>query len=466
MKLMKLLSRYFPRFRQGRSARRKTAFSGQVPFGLTDSELEHRVLLAGTTSDAPDASTAESGPSEDAPDPSTGQGQQSTLSGFDLADFLAVATFDNSVVVGNRSPVDDADLYTTPNGFGQARPINIFYTQTGEFLGRTTDVSQPSEFDFSLHTVNGLLNSVGINSLLPLPRNPLSSLQRSTGLTPPSSESSASQDGQEVQLESASIAEDSSIQPQHPGSPLPLAATDDFFSLADNATWAADFDDGVAIVDVALPSRRDAVSRARHDLQGRRTSRLRRESGEPNLRGVASQDDGHRADASSNSVSSISNSKTAISQLLHTWVHFDATEFQETADEELSDWLSQQLGLTMVNGGSGNADVGDTTNTSYADSNTSSDGGKDLERLQQAFLKIDFLSDSDCVVTILSDRPPEPPEIGGIWQRLRFDCNPRGPPVSDQLPGSEFTRQGANAMQLQQLRYSIAPRGPSVASGI
>lgn len=62
-----------------------------------------------------------------------------------------------------------------------------------------------------------------------------------------------------------------------------------------------------------------------------------------------------------------------------------------------------------------------------------------------------------------SDDPPERFDIPGIWQSLKFDCNPRGPPGDDPNLISGFTRQTAGGDQLQQLRFSIAPRGPSVA---
>ncbi|MEP3482370.1 MAG: hypothetical protein ABJZ55_24210 [Fuerstiella sp.] len=65
--------------------------------------------------------------------------------------------------------------------------------------------------------------------------------------------------------------------------------------------------------------------------------------------------------------------------------------------------------------------------------------------------------------TVASDDPPERSDIPGVWQSLRFDCNPRGPPGEDALLISEFTRQAGDGKQLQQLRFSIAPRGPSVA---
>lgn len=62
-----------------------------------------------------------------------------------------------------------------------------------------------------------------------------------------------------------------------------------------------------------------------------------------------------------------------------------------------------------------------------------------------------------------SDDPPERSDSSACWQSLRFDCNPRGPPGEDTLLISGFTRQTGGSKQLQQLRFSIAPRGPSVA---
>lgn len=61
------------------------------------------------------------------------------------------------------------------------------------------------------------------------------------------------------------------------------------------------------------------------------------------------------------------------------------------------------------------------------------------------------------------DNPPERPDILGVWQHLKFDCNPRGPPGDDRIPISGFTRRTGSGDQLHQLRFSIAPRGPSVA---
>lgn len=61
------------------------------------------------------------------------------------------------------------------------------------------------------------------------------------------------------------------------------------------------------------------------------------------------------------------------------------------------------------------------------------------------------------------DDPPQRSDISGIWQRLRFDCNPRGPPRDEPNLISGFTRHFGGDDQLQQLRFSIAPRGPSVA---
>ena len=63
-----------------------------------------------------------------------------------------------------------------------------------------------------------------------------------------------------------------------------------------------------------------------------------------------------------------------------------------------------------------------------------------------------------------SDNPPDPPAQFGILRQLRYQSAPRGPPHSERLPASEFTRLTGNAAQLVQLRHCIAPRGPSVSS--
>lgn len=82
---------------------------------------------------------------------------------------------------------------------------------------------------------------------------------------------------------------------------------------------------------------------------------------------------------------------------------------------------------------------------------------------RQAVARIEVEVVTAFLDAVQNDDPPERFDILGIWQRLRFDCNPRGPPVDEPNLISEFTRQFGGDKQLQQLRFSIAPRGPSVA---
>ena len=157
-----------------------------------------------------------------------------------------------------------------------------------------------------------------------------------------------------------------------------------------------------------------------------------------------------------------SESKTAFARLLNSLVRFDTSEFLNT-DDELTDWLSEQLMLTSVGDDSSDAEA-DSVTTSYADSNQATHNEERIERLQQAYLKIDYLSTAAATSTILSAQSPEPPEATSIWQQIRFECNPRGPPTSDNISGSDFAQISSQSVQLQQLRYSISPRGPSVVS--
>ncbi|MEZ6059021.1 MAG: LEPR-XLL domain-containing protein [Planctomycetaceae bacterium] len=100
----------------------------------------------------------------------------------------------------------------------------------------------------------------------------------------------------------------------------------------------------------------------------------------------------------------------------------------------------------------------------FAEPSDSNSGPRELHREQHAMARLEVSIGGDPTLLLLSDQPPEPPEISGIWQQLKFDCNPRGPPVSDSLSGSEFGRTDAMSGQLRRLRHSIAPRGPSVTS--
>jgi len=154
---------------------------------------------------------------------------------------------------------------------------------------------------------------------------------------------------------------------------------------------------------------------------------------------------------------------SAVGKVLKALAQFDASAFVDLENDELTGWMHDQLGLNRIVDSFDRSESADNVNA-YAATSEVSETQRDGERLQQAFLRIEVAAFPDTYVTLISQQPPEPPSVAGIWQRIRFDCSPRGPPVSQSLSGSEFTRQNSNAPQLQQLRFSIAPRGPSVIS--
>ena len=480
MKLVKLLSRCLSRRQPRRDRRRKARLNAPAPAAaMADSELERRILLSGATGDSVSDTAANT-------DTRSSEPQSGSGTVADSADDVRRQLATDAISVGDfgsasaRFPPGPFDLNRGPVGVyvsnGNRQPFQDFTGGDDSPRNVNTVLSlsdatsrfarEPTAFNFSLHSINGVLDLGQINSLLPVSKNPLSSIQRSIRAVPLSPESSTPRNEpvRALQDTESPVAEDSSNLALHPDSPLPPASTDVFFSLADSAAWAAGFSDERVVTDVAGQSHREVVGRSQYDSQSTRgflpgqrrdVSALQNQLSESGTAESASQGD---------SVFSTADSKTALVQLLNSFVQFDTLESVDADDDdELSDWLRQQLGLSPVDGRSHDVDVGNVTN-SFADSNNVAVGEKDIERLQQAFMKIDLSSYPDARITIVSDQPPEPPVVTGIWQRLRFDCNPRGPPVSDRLPGSEFTRQGGSALQLRQLRYSIAPRGPSEAS--
>ncbi len=138
--------------------------------------------------------------------------------------------------------------------------------------------------------------------------------------------------------------------------------------------------------------------------------------------------------------------------------------------DEFSDWLRRQFDLELTSAEhTQSADDQSHDNlpgepVAYADSSPAETGRQDVQRQHPALSRIDTGGGVEHFVLLLSDQPPEPPVIVGIWQQLKFDCNPRGPPTSETLSGTATTRLDAKADQLQRLRFSIAPRGPSVTS--
>lgn len=67
-----------------------------------------------------------------------------------------------------------------------------------------------------------------------------------------------------------------------------------------------------------------------------------------------------------------------------------------------------------------------------------------------------------CDQPLLSDSPPEPPEMLDALERLQYQRNPRGPPDNESHRSSELQRLYGRSSQLEQLRHQIAPRGPSL----
>ncbi len=144
-------------------------------------------------------------------------------------------------------------------------------------------------------------------------------------------------------------------------------------------------------------------------------------------------------------------------------IQSDTTNRMPEGGEDLSDWLQRQLLMDsqLESTERGNIDAAPDVYVAPSDQRNIE---QDNEPSQQSFTRLERLASDGIVVLLLSDSPPEPAEIAGIWQRLKFDYNPRGPPISDSNSAFQFTHQDAKANQLARLRHSITPRGPSVAS--
>lgn len=135
----------------------------------------------------------------------------------------------------------------------------------------------------------------------------------------------------------------------------------------------------------------------------------------------------------------------------------------ESADLSHEDWLRLQLNEEEHANAHDSADESpDVT----ASADVSADEEGHTTRKRRALSRLEAEPDAEIQLLYLSDEPPEQPERSGILQRLKFDCNPRGPPVNDSISVSGQNRTSVGISQLQRLRYSIAPRGPSVASAL
>ena len=152
-----------------------------------------------------------------------------------------------------------------------------------------------------------------------------------------------------------------------------------------------------------------------------------------------------------------------LTNMLKSFVTFDTVDVPDENESTLKAWLKAQLWNDNQTSDR-NTEHQHDREENYADQPSQQEARDDGQRQQKAVLRLESPTDTPALLIAQSTAPPEPPEIAGIWERLRFDSNPRGPPANDRLPASEFTRQTGNVVQLLQLRYSIAPRGPSAAS--
>ncbi len=177
-----------------------------------------------------------------------------------------------------------------------------------------------------------------------------------------------------------------------------------------------------------------------------------------------------RADTSGNTVKAAtlsgrhaSSAPQDIGDLIDVLVQLDAVGPFTTEVGDVSTWLPAQYlkdsRQEAVEQGSG-----EESPNVCVDNTATEELERSGQREQHAFSRIEILTGDGLAIVLLSDNPPEPLKIAGIWQRIKFDCNPRGPPVSDSPSASEFTQLTARIKQRQQLRYSITPRGPSAAS--
>lgn len=451
----------------------------------TDVELESRLLLSGTSdSQQSDSTTAGA---------TTGENVAAALTvssaTFDSFDRLTISFDDGADVF-----VTSAYAVVTQETEGETATANYVVVSTASTHGSGTVSQYQLQFDgtgsrlvplstsdHSRGPISPVLDLVAdrpasaVNDqIIDLSQqNPISNDLLAKLLTPPPDESpfaaksSPTDASRTAPVASASYADeagtagDVSAESTAISGVLVDRAADLFFSFADTPLWNIDGDDPLLrLPDAADRSDRPLLATTGFDLAGQ-SSQQREQSASLGLSAVRSQKPTAHAAGRSTDVFTTSESKTAFAQLLNSLVQFDTSEFFAT-DSQLSDWLSEQLDLASEDNGSQDLDA--TTNTSYADSTDTAHDEQRVERLQQAYLKIDFLLTGAAAVAVLAGHSPGPPEITGMWQRICFECNPRGPPASDQNSGSDIHQMAAGCIQLQQLRYSISPRGPSVVS--
>jgi len=244
------------------------------------------------------------------------------------------------------------------------------------------------------------------------------------------------------------------------------SAPDVFHSLTDSMPSLADPERANTVLNVGASS--TVRSGAKLQLPNSRFRHV-----QPSAKGRQVSDDALltlRADTSGNTVTAetLTGSRAPsapqdIGDLIDVLVQLDAVGPFTTEVGDVSTWLQAQLLKDSRREAVERGSAEESPNVCV--DNTATEAlERSGQREQHAFSRLEILTSDGLAILLLSDNPPEPPEIAGIWQQLKFDCNPRGPPVSDSHSASEFTQLTARIKQRQQLRYSITPRGPSAAS--
>lgn len=475
MKLIKLLSRYLSGGRPLRSRRNRTPFEQSASaLTQTDVDLERRLLLSGIAVSPPDSAS---------------------LAAENAAGPLKIASATYDAFDGLRISLDDgADLYVKSGFAVLAKPSE---GATGQYVvisvASAADTEAVDHYRFELGDASHQLLQVNYGHVAAAEdeakgeiiadgavshsngqaidldqRQPISKDLLAELLTPKPEEPSLTEKSSTTPAASRPVIATSSGSAasrlaDDVSGEIVSDATDLFFSAADTPLWNVDAND----LQLPLPDSTSTTSRSKQsqlattaiESADRQDPEQSQSLGDAAVRArkQPSRSPGRRTD-----VFTTSESRTAFARLLNSLVQFDTAEFLDP-ESKLTDWLSEQFDLGAEDNGSEDLELA-STNTAYADTTETADREQRIERLQQAYLKIDSLLASVAALTVLSDHSPIPPEIAGIWQRICFECNPRGPPVSDQISGSDFDQVEAGRIQLQQLRYSISPRGPSVVS--
>ncbi len=494
MKLNELLSRYLFRRRSRRERRKKSALHPS-PVTLVDIQLESRILLSGTSQPEPAATdaptiTIRSAEAGNAAVISVVSESSFTITAGDLylAAANAVDTTDHwDLVVVETSPpelpddsgfdaaIPPADVSRTllASGFGtQNFFVHLDGTADNQNL-RLTDASTLLQFDgHQLQIVDtnydaspgprgaapDIANQIGQTKISPIEtaRNE-SSIARSDIDTAAASDDSSISSATNADRSDTTVDANSSDNVGSSHQPIDLF----FAAVLDNPFWSVESEEVSHAPRAQRYPKNDIRPSVLIEFQ-EDTLAVEEQTYSIDSLKRRTEKSLQKSSAAKTSVFTTSDSKTTFAELLNSFVQFDTSQLLEE-DQALTDWLSEQLGLTAF-GEEVNDLEASTVSTTFADTNEVANNEEQIERLQQSFLKIDYSSSPDAAITILSDQPPVPPEIVGIWQRIRFDCNPRGPPVSDRATGFGFSSFPVGTAQLQQLRYSIAPRGPSVAS--